>query len=124
MSPGRKPSRSPASTAGRVRMMRPTSFSARAATARAIEVGLAGPGRPDRERDRVAANRVHVALLVHRLRRDLLAAVPPDHVLEDVPDVLRFVERGADGVDGPGADVVAALDELDELVDNPPRGGD
>ena len=36
MSPGRKPSRSPASTAGRVRMIRPTCFSWSAATASAI----------------------------------------------------------------------------------------
>ena len=36
MSPGRKPSRSPASTAGRVRMSRPTCFSLSAATASAI----------------------------------------------------------------------------------------
>src|SRR3954449_13354857 len=35
-SPGRNPSRSPASTAGRVRMMRPTCLSLRAATASAI----------------------------------------------------------------------------------------
>ncbi len=36
MSPGRKPSRSPASTAGRVRMIRPTAPSESAATASAI----------------------------------------------------------------------------------------
>ena len=85
------------------------------------EVGLAGPGRADPERDRRGADRVDVALLRHRLRRDLLAAVPPDDVVEHVADVLRLVERRDDRADGVGPDRVPALDELDELVDHRPR---
>ena len=67
------------------------------------------------------ADRVDVALLVHRLRRDLLAAVAPDDVLEDLAHVLGLVERGEHRVDRVGADLVAALDELDELVDDGAR---
>ena len=70
------------------------------------------------------ADRVDVALLVDRLRRDLLAAVAPDDVLEDLAEVLRLVERAEHGVDGARADLVAALDQLDELVDDRPRLGD
>ena len=70
------------------------------------------------------ADRVDVALLRDGLRRDLLAAVPPDDVLEDVADVGRLVERAEHGVDRVGADLVAALDELDELVDDRARLGD
>ena len=70
------------------------------------------------------ADRVDVALLVDRLRRDLLAAVAPDDVLEDVADVLGLVERAEHGVDGDRADLVAALDQLDELVDDRARLGD
>ena len=88
------------------------------------EVRLARAGRADAERDRAVADRVDVALLGHRLRRDLLAAVAPDDVVEDVPDVLGLVERAEDGVDGGRADLVAALDELDELVDDRARLGD
>ena len=83
------------------------------------------PGRADAERDRVGADRVDVALLRHRLRRDLLAAVAPDDVLEDVADVLapgRARATTASTVFGP--DLVAALDQLDELVDDRARLGD
>ena len=69
-------------------------------------------------------DRVDVALLGDRLRRDLLAAVAPDDVLEDVADVLGLVERGEHGVDRVRADLVAALDELDELVDDRAGLGD
>ena len=48
----------------------------------------------------------------------------PDDVLEDVADVLGLVERAEHGVDGRRADLVAALDELDELVDDRARLGD
>src|SRR5436305_3399109 len=34
--------------------------------------------------------------LRHRLRRDLLAAMPPDDVVENVADVLGLLERGED----------------------------
>ena len=70
------------------------------------------------------ADRVDVALLVDGLRRDPLAAVAPDDVLEDVAEVLGLVERGEHGVDRVRADVVAALDELHELVDDRARLGD
>ena len=48
----------------------------------------------------------------------------PDDVVEDVTDVLGLIERRDDGADRVGADLVAVLDELDELVDAlpaPPR---
>src|SRR5207247_5342378 len=80
------------------------------------QVGLTGAGGADREGDRVLADRVDVVLLVDRLRRDLLAAVAPDDVLEDVADVLGLIERPEDGVDGARADLVPALAQLDELM--------
>ena len=64
MSPGRKPSRSPASTAGRVRMIRLTLRGERRRRHRHREEGLAGAGRADAEGDRVAPDRVDIALLV------------------------------------------------------------
>ena len=48
----------------------------------------------------------------------------PDDVLEDLADVLRLVERGQDGVDGARADLVAALDQFGQLVDDGARLGD
>ena len=51
------------------------------------EVGLARPGRADPEGDGRPADRVDVALLHDRLRRDLLAAVAPDDLVEDLADV-------------------------------------
>jgi hypothetical protein len=63
-------------------------------------------------------------LLVDGLRRDLLAAVAPDDVLEHVADVLRLIERREHSTDRVGADLVAAFHELDELVDDRPRGRD
>ena len=71
-----------------------------------------------------AADRVDVALLVHGLRRDVLAAVAPDDVVEDLAHVLGLVERGEHRADGVRPDLVAALDELDELVDDCARGDD
>ena len=82
------------------------------------------PAGPIAERDGAVADRVDVALLVDRLRRDLLAAVAPDDVLEDLAHVLDLVERTEHGVDGGGADLVTALDQLDELVDDGPRFDD
>ena len=38
--------------------------------------------------------------------------------------VLGLVDRAEDGVDGAGADLLAALDELDELLDDRLRLGD
>ena len=71
------------------------------------EVRLARAGRADPEGHRALADRVDVALLRHRLRRDLLAAVAPDDVVEDLAEVLRLVERRHDGADRVGADLVA-----------------
>ena len=48
----------------------------------------------------------------------------PDDVVEDLADVLGLVERRDDGTDGVRADLVPALDELDELVDDRARRRD
>ena len=48
----------------------------------------------------------------------------PDDVLEDLADVLGLVERRDDGADRVRPDLVPALDQLDELVDDRARGGD
>ena len=42
----------------------------------------------------------------------------PDHIVEDVADVLGLVESSEHGVDRPGADLVSAFHEVDELVDD------
>ena len=82
-SPGRKPSRSPASTAGRVRMIRLTSWRRERRGGHGDgEEGLAGSRRPDAEGDRVRPDGIDVALLVDGLRRDPQVAVTPNHVLE------------------------------------------
>ena len=117
MSHRRNPSLSPASTAGRVRMILPTSRSASADTASAIAIGLSRPGRTDPKGDRAAPDRVDVMLLVDRLGI-CLPAVAPDDVLEDVADVRRVLEGAENGIDRARADHVAALDELDELTDH------
>src|SRR4029079_4333751 len=82
------------------------------------EVRLPGPGRADAEGDRAVADRVDVALLRHGLRRDLLAAVRPDDVGEDPAHVFGLVDCADDRIDGAGAHLLAALDELDELLDD------
>ncbi len=48
----------------------------------------------------------------------------PDDVVEDLADVLGLVERGDDRADRVRADLVPALDQFDELVDDRARGGD
>ena len=48
----------------------------------------------------------------------------PDDVVEHVAHVLDLVERGEHRADRVRADLVAALDELDELVDDGARGRD
>src|SRR5205823_1212533 len=82
------------------------------------QVRLAGARRPDREGHRVPAHRVDIALLVKGLRRDSLAAMAPDDVLEDIAQVLGLVEGRKDCVNRARLDLVAALDELAELVDH------
>ena len=82
------------------------------------------PGRADPERDSRGADRVDVSLLVHRLRRDVLAAMTPDDVVEDLAYVLGLIERGEHRADGVRADLMSALDELDELVDDGARSRD
>ena len=100
-------------------MIRPTCRSESADDGeRDREIGLAGAGRADAERDGALADRVDVALLDDGLRRDALAAVRPDDVLEDVAHVLGLVDRVQDRVDRAGADLLAALDEVDELFDD------
>ena len=59
-------------------------------------------------------------LLVDRFWGDL-AAVAPDHVLEDLAHVVHLVERAENGIHGRRADLVAAFDELDQLVDDRAR---
>ena len=48
----------------------------------------------------------------------------PDDGVEHLADVLVGLERAEHGVDGVRADLVAALDELDELVDHRAGLGD
>ena len=48
----------------------------------------------------------------------------PDDVVEDLAHVLGLVERGEHGADRVRPDLVAALDELDELVDDRARSRD
>ena len=48
----------------------------------------------------------------------------PDDVVEDARDVLVGLERAEDGVDRVRADLVPALDQLDELVDHVARLAD
>src|SRR5205814_6808887 len=88
------------------------------------EICLAGAGRTDAERDRALPDRIDVMLLRHRLRGDLLPAVRPDDVFEDLAHVLRLVDRVQDRVDRAGADLLPALHEIDELLDDGSRGGD
>src|SRR6185437_7368931 len=88
------------------------------------EVRLPRSRGADAERDGAVADRVDIALLRHGLRRDLLPAVRPDDVGEDLVHVLGLVDRAEDRVDGAGADLLAALDELDELLDDRLRLGD
>ena len=80
------------------------------------EVRLAGAGGADAERHGRAADRIDVALLVERLGRDLLAAVTPDDVVQDVDRAALGVEHADDGVDGLLPDGQALLDQPRELL--------
>jgi hypothetical protein len=64
------------------------------------------------------ADRVDVALLVHRLRRDLQVAVAPDDVLEDPAGALVLLERAGDRLDRAGGDVVPLAHEVRDLRDD------
>ena len=100
-------------------MIRPTCRSLSAATASAIaRYVLPVPAGPIPNVTVQFADRVDVALLRDRLRRDLLAAMRPDEILEDLADVRRLVDCAEDRVDGACADLLPALDELDELLDD------
>jgi hypothetical protein len=44
--------------------------------------------------------------------------VAPDDVLEHLDRALIGLERSGDRLDGPGRNVVSALDQLDQLVDD------
>ena len=50
--------------------------------------------------------------------------MPPDDVVEDGADVVRLVERAEHGVDRRRPDLVPALDELHQLLDDRARLGD
>ena len=94
MSPGRKPSFSPASTAGRVRMMRRTCRSFSARTASDGRIGLARAGRPHGEQQVVPVVEFDEPLLVDRPGADDRAVVAvDDHVLVDRGVVLRDAAR-------------------------------
>ena len=119
--PGRKPSRSPASTAGRVRMMRVTCLVCkRLNRLRHREVRLAGARRADSEHDGVLVDRVDVALLVERLGPDRLAAARQDvegqHLgrrLVPVASASTTLCRTASGVSAS-----TAVDDGDQLGDD------
>ena len=82
------------------------------------EVGLARAGRTDPERHRGAPDRVDVALLVERLRRDLLAAMTPDDVVQHVGAGDAGIEHATERLDRLRADREPLLDECTELLDH------
>src|SRR3954451_20074700 len=87
------------------------------------EERLAGARGADADGDGLVPDRVDVALLVHRLRRDLRAAVMPHDVLEDLARRLVAVERAGARLDRSGRDLVAHADQVRELVYHGLRGG-
>ncbi len=106
-------------------MIRPTCRSESAATASAIaRYVLPVPAGPMPKVTVQRADRLDVVLLRDRLRRDLLAAVAPDDVVEELADVGALLEHAEHGVDGARADLVAVLDQLDDLVHDGARLGD
>ena len=123
-SPGRKPSRSPGLDRG-AGEDDPVDLAAaeRGGGHRHGQEGLAGAGRADPEGDRVAPDRVDVALLVDRLGRDPRRAMAPDDVLEDLGRRLVLVERVGHRGDRPLGDLVALLDEVRQLAHDDRGGG-
>src|SRR3954471_20100765 len=84
---------------------------------------LAGARGADAEGDRVAADRVDVALLRDALGRDLQRPVAPDDVLEHPRGRLVRVERAGDRGDRALGDLVALRDELGHLAHDLLGGG-
>ena len=64
------------------------------------------------------ADRIHVTLLIHGLRRDLDAAVSPDDVVEDLRRALLGVHRTRHRADRRRRELVTALDQVDQLLDH------
>jgi hypothetical protein len=83
-----------------------------------FEECLTSAGGPDAEGDRVVADRVDVLLLVDGFRRDARVAVLPDGVLEDLGRALVGVEGAGHGLDRARRNLVALLDQVDELGDD------
>ena len=83
---------------------------------------LAGAGRADAEGDRRAADRVDVALLVDRLRRDLEVAVAPHDVLEDLGGRLALVEHARHRLDRGRPELVPARHQRGQLAHHGGRG--
>jgi hypothetical protein len=87
------------------------------------EIGLAGARRADAEDDRVLVDGVDVALLVQRLRPDVLAAPGQDVEAEHLGRPLA----GVGGEDAVGArdrvrrQVLAGLDQFEEFLEQPHR---
>src|SRR4051794_17468922 len=84
--------------------------------ARDREERLAGARRADADGDRLLPDRVDVRLLIDGLRRDLEAAVAPDHVLEDLRRRLVVLERAGHGLDRARRDLVALAHEIGDLA--------
>ncbi len=92
MSPGRKPSFSPASTAGRARMMRETCLLDERRDCRGHgEVRLPGAGGPDAEHHVVGLDLLEVPPLVQAPRNDHLTATPQSRAKQVVPEPRRLV---------------------------------
>ncbi len=121
MSPGRNPSRSPASTAGRVRMMRSASRRLEGLDReRDSQVRLARAGRTDAEGHDVAGDGVGVALLAGGLGPDGAAL---GRAKQFGGEHLGRAHVVLDHGDGPthvaGVEALALFEERDELVEQP-----
>ena len=128
MSPGRKPSRSPASTAGRDRMMRSTSLRSNSATACATASQvLPVPAGPVPNTSAWRAQRADIGVLrggarAHRAlaQVDLLEARPRRRRIEVEQRALRDGEPDR-ALDVAGGEVVAALELLVEAFEHAAR---
>ena len=108
---------SPASTAGRVRIIRLTSPRERAAaaiaTARKVLPVPAGPIPKVIVCLRIESTYCFWLTVFGAIPR---VAVLPDDVLQDLRRALVLVERAGDGLDRAGSDLVALLDQVDQLA--------